>query len=1036
MLLPRASVNRPVAFAMLFVATLLFGLVSLTRLPIDLMPEMELPTLTVITIYPGASATEVETQVTKPLEAVLGSTENLKEISSQSKENVSFISLQFDWGSNVESAAGNARDLIELAKNSLPSSANNPVIFKINSSLLPVLIYGVSAQESYPGLDKIIDHGIAGPIRKIPGVGSVMILATPKREIQIDIDPLKLKSYGINIDQIATILKAENITIPGGNIRVGTSDFAIRIPGDISDVETLRSIAIASFNNRTIALSDVANITDGFKHRDEYSRTMHGEGVAIMVQRQSGTNSLEVTKAVRQKVRELKSNLPADVRIDEVLNTDEVITESIGSLSQSLWYALVFVVLIVFAFLREWRLSLIIFFTIPFSLITAFILMYVIGWTINIFSLMSLVIALGMVVDNSIVVLENITQHIEKGSKPKQASIFGTGEMGQAITASTLTTLMVFVPMVFMGGLVGIMFKQLAILTSITLIASLFTALTLTPLASSKLLKARIKGAERQRFWAYRASEKMFVGLEGAYKKALGWTITHKTVTLLMALAIFIYSLWVGKNIGTDYIPDFDAGDVIAVIETEMGSSAAKTDSVAKVVMEIMEQEVPEIVPGSIASITGQTEDGMLSSAGFREGKNISSIFAHLVKPNERKRSAKKIASDLRTHLSQIPEIVNFNVVGGSIYSQAITGNKRPIEFNISGPNYSILNALADSITHVLQQNPRFTDVVNTVDKGKQEIQIQIDRQKASTMGLNTAMIGIQVRQSIYGTKASGIKEDGDEFAIMVRVDPLFVSEIENIKQLQLTNLFGQQVPLGAVAQVTIGSGSLQIDRFTQERMVRVMAELNGISLGEGVAEAKEILKGISPPLGTEVVLAGQTSEQGQSFADLYLIFFLGIALVYMVMAGQFESFKDPFIIMFAIPLTLIGVVWAFKITGITLSVTTFVGVIMLLGIVVNNGIILVDYTNLLRKRDFPLLEAIAEAGRSRLRPVLMTSLTTILGMLPLALSNAMGREAYQPLGITMIGGLLVSTLITLFVVPTMYATLHQRASKNKSIEL
>jgi len=374
--------------------------------------------------------------------------------------------------------------------------------------------------------------------------------------------------------------------------------------------------------------------------------------------------------------------------------------------------------------------------------------------------------------------------------------------------------------------------------------------------------------------------------------------------------------------------------------------------------------------------------------------------------------------------------------VGGSIYSQAITGNKRTIEFNISGPNYSILNALADSITRVLQQNPCFTDVVNTVDKGKQEIQIQIDRQKASTMGLNTAMIGIQVRQSIYGTKASGIKEDGDEFAIMVRVNPLFVSEIENIKQLQLTNMFGQQVPLGAVAKVNIGSGSLQIDRFAQERMVRVMAELNVISLGEGVAEAKEILKGISPPLGTELVLAGQTSEQGQSFADLYLIFFLGIALVYMVMAGQFESFKDPFIIMFAIPLTLIGVVWAFKITGITLSVTTFVGVIMLLGIVVNNGIILVDYTNLLRKRDFPLLEAIAEAGRSRLRPVLMTSLTTILGMLPLALSNAMGREAYQPLGITMIGGLLVSTFITLFVVPTMYATLHQRAPKNKSIEL
>lgn len=1030
MILTRISVRRPVAIAMLFLAVLLFGLVSLVRLPLDLMPEMELPTLTVITVYPGASATEVEQQVTRPLEAVLGGTENLNEISSQSKENVSFISLQFDWGSDINASASNARDLIELVKNRLPMDANNPVIFKINSSLLPVLVYGVSARESYNGLDKIISEQVSGPLRKLPGVGSVMVLATPQREIKINVDPQKLSAYNIQISQLATILQAENITIPGGNIRVGESDFAIRIPGDIQNVDELGEIAIVNFNNRIIRLKDVATITDGFKHLDEYSRTTNGKGVGIMIQKQTGENTLEVVRAVRNEVERIKETLPADVQVSEILNSDQLIVESIKNLTLSFWYALIFVVFIVFAFLREWRLSFIVFLTIPFSLITAFILIYALGWTINIFSLMSLIIAMGMVVDNAIVVLENITQHIERGAKPKQASIFGTGEMSSAITASTLTTLMVFIPMVFMGGLVGVMFKQLAILTSVTLLASLFTALTLTPMASSRLLKARRKGEVRHRYLLYRISEKFFLYLEDIYKRILGWAVFHKTFTLTTVFILLAYSLWVGKNLGTDYIPEYDAGDIIAVIETDISSTAAKTDSIAQLVMDIFVREVPEMVPGSLSATSGQSEDGMLTSVGFREGKNISTILCHLNLPDQRERSAKQIAHDLRPFLAEIPEIENFNVMGGSIISQAITGNLKPIEFHVTGANYDQLNAMAHDLTQLLQQSPNFIDVVNTVDRGKTEVQIKVDRRKAASLGLNTAMIGQQVRQSIYGAEAGGLKEEGDEFKIMIRYNPDYRSSIEQIHNINLTSLYGNQVTLGSVAEITLGIGSLQIDRLAQERIVKVMAELNGISLGEGQQQAKDLLEQVEIPTGVKVSLAGQISEQGDSFADLYLILFLGIALVYMVMAGQFESFRDPFIIMFAVPLTFIGVIWAFKLTGVTLSITTFVGVIMLVGIVVNNGIVLVDYTNLLRKRGYKLYEAIQEAGRSRLRPVLMTSLTTMLGMLPLALSQGMGREAYQPLGITMIGGLITSTFITLLVVPTVYAVFHGRERK------
>lgn len=1030
MKLPEVAVKRPVFTAMLFIAILLFGLVSLIKLPLDIMPALELPTLTVITVYPGASADEVEQQVSRELEKILSGTEHLKEISSQSKENVSFVQLQFDWGTDITSSANNARDLIELVKNKLPREAHSPIIFKVNSSLMPVLVYAITAQESYSGLNKLVNDEIASKLRKVPGVGSVLVIGEPEREIKVNIEPVKLNAYNLSLNQIATVLKAQNITIPGGNIKVGASDFAVSIPGDIESLDELSDLPLISYNGKVIRLKDVATIKDEFKESDEFPRTTNGRGVTVMIQKQSGENTLNVVKGIEAKVAEIKKTLPSDVEMGVVMRSDELVSESINNLSESLWYALIFVVIVVIAFLRSWKQSLIVFITIPFSLIVAFIVMYASGWTINIFSLMSLVVASGMVVDNAIVVLENITQHIEKGAKPKQASMFGTSEMGMAISASTLTTIVVFLPMIFMGGIVGIMFKQLAILTSVTLIASLFTALTLTPMASSQLLKGLKRGEERRHSKLFKLSERMFTGLEGGYKKLLAWVVYHKTVTVIMVGIVLAISLWVGKGLGSDYIPEFDAGDVVAVIETEVGTSAAKTDSIAQQVMRIFEEEIPEMVPGSLAAISGQTEDGLLSSVGFSEGKNISTVMCHLTKPNMRKDNARAIANRLRAKISAIPEIENYRLLGGSIISAAITGNKKPIEVEISGNNFTTLNQTAELITEKFRQSNHFSDVINNVDKGKLEIQVRIDKRKASAMGLNSAMIGLQVRQSIYGAEAGEYTESGDEYDIVLRYAPEARSNIGSIRNIQVKNLLNQNIPLYAVADIRMGTSPLQINRKDQQRIVKVMAELNNVSLGEGQREAKRIMGAIDIPNDVDVKIAGQTTEQGESFGDLYLILALGILLVYMVMAAQFESFRDPFIIMFAIPVTFVGVVWAFKVTGLTLSITTFVGMIMLMGIVVNNGIVLVDYTNLLRKRGYKLYEAIQEAGRSRLRPVLMTSLTTILGMVPMATSNGMGREAYSPLGITMIGGLLVSTLITLLLVPTIYAIFHDRERK------
>ena len=1028
MKLPEIGVKRPVATVMLFVAIIMLGLVSLKMLPLDLMPEMEFPSITIITIYPGASANEVEEQVTKPLETILSAAEHLSEIKSTSKENVSFIQLSYSWGSDVTSAANNARDLIELTKTKLPQAAHQPIIYKINSSMMPVLAYAVNAGVNYNGIENIVEEDIATVLRKVDGVGTVVYLGQPEREIKVSVNPQRLSAYGLSATQISTMLKADNISVPAGNINMGVYDFSVRVPGKFETVEEIGNTVLKAFNGQVIRLKDVAKVEDTFMEKEAFARNRTGEGVALMIQKQSGSNTVAVVNAVRAKMAEIQKTLPSDIQVHEIISTDEVVTQSVKNLTSSIWYALVFVTLVVLMFLREWKSSLIIFITMPVSLISAFIAMYAMGYTINIFSLMALVIAIGMVVDNAIVVLENITQHIEKGSKPKQAAIFGALEMGMAIAASTATTLVVFLPMLFMGGIVGIMFKQLAILTSVCLIVSLFTALTLTPMLSSKLLKeAPRNGKKQHRSKFYAASEKVFTKIENGYKLLLGWVVFHKSLTIVIAFAVFVLTMIVGKNIGTDYIPDFDAGTVSVVFETEVGTSARQTDSISQQILQIMLEDIPEIANEAAVSIAGQTKTGALTTVGFKEGKNVGTVLCHLTPPDKRDRTAAEIAGAIRDRVESIPQIEKCRVQGGSALAAAVTGNKRPIEIIVSGNDFNQLNAVASDLQEKMQAEKAFTDVATTVDPGKLEVQVIVDKEKASQMALNTAMVGMQVRQNLYGAESGDFSEDGNDYGIVVQYAPEHRNEVNKLKEMQVSNLLGQQIPLSAIADIVESLGPLEIQRQSQQRYVKTTADLNGVSLGEATKTAQEIIDNTEIPDGISVEIGGQVNDQKSSFSSLFLIFFLGIALVYMVMAAQFESMKDPFIILFAIPFTLVGVILAFFVTGITLSVTTFIGLIMLVGIVVNNGIVLVDYTNMLRKRNYPLRDAVMEAGRSRLRPVLMTSLTTILGMLPMAVSNGMGREMYAPLGITIIGGLLVSTLVTLLLVPAMYTSLYHR---------
>lgn len=1022
MKLPKLAVKRPITILMLFLAILLFGMVSRLMLPVDVLPDIELPMLTVLTVYPGASANEVEQQITKELEEILAGVPELKSIKSSSKENVSIISLEFNWNANLDQAANDVRDKIELKKQKLPDDARNPMITKINSSMMPVLMYAIEAEESFQGIDNIIENKISNRLKNLPGVATIIAIATPEREIKIEVDPLKLQAYHLSVNQIATILRLENITIPGGNVEIGNYDLAVSIPGEIEKIDELNNIILTAIDGKLIRLKDVATVTDGYKEKSIIGRSDSKQAVVLMVQKQSGQNTLKVAKAVQTEMEEIRTIVPSDVSITQVLDSSELVEHAINNLSNTIAWAALLVVLVVLFFLRELRSSLIILLTIPFSLIVAFIFMFIADFTINIFSLMALAIAIGMVVDNAIVVFENITRHLELGEKAKAAAEFGAGEMGMAISASTLTTIAVFLPMVFIGGLVGILFKQLALLTSITLIASLFTALTLTPMLASRLL-TNTRSRKHSKIFTF--SEKFFVWTEDSYTSILRWAVHHRKIVILLVFVIFAVTLYLGSFVGTDYLPEFDAGDINTVIHVEVGTKVEETARIAREIEKIFREEIPEY--RAQYSIVGQTDEGLLSMMGFDEGKNIATIGAKLVLSDKRDYTSKEIADRIRERMKKIPELETFRISGGSILGAALMGNKKPIEIKILGNDLDVLNSTARQIEEKLASQTFLNNVSSTVDRGKLELHIKINRDKAQLLGLNTGMIAMAIRQSIYGTEAGDFSEHGEEYEINVRYDQIHRSDIQRLKEITLTTLTGQQVTLGSVAQIERERGALEIRHESQQRVVSISAELNNISLGSAQKKVHELISEIEIPDNVILNYGGQLESQSESFGSLYLLFALGLALVYMVMAAQFESLRDPLIIMFAVPLSIIGVIWAFLLTGNTLSVITFIGLIMLIGIVVNNGIVLVDYTNLLRSRGYNIIEATLQAGHSRMRPVLMTAFTTILGMVPLATSHGMGSEMWKPLGITVIGGLLVSTLITLVFIPVMYLFIHRK---------
>lgn len=1032
--LPDVSVRRPVTTIMLFMGIIIIGYVSFSRLPIDLFPEIEPPIISVLTQYPGASAQDVELNVSKKIESSLSSVTNLKKIRSVSVDNISVVTLEFEYGSNLDEASNDIRSALEFSKRSLPDDAEDPTIFKFSTNIFPILFVAVQAQESYLGLNKIVETEILDPLKRVNGVGTVQAFGGPVRQILVQIDAKKLEAYNITAQQIGQVVQAENLNLPSGAIKMGDMEFNLRVPAEFTNVQEISNLVVSQSGGRLVYLKDVANVVDSLKDRTINVRLNEGRGLQMIIQKQSGANTVQVVADVKAKLAELQKNLPSDVRIEIIQDSSEFIIQSIDNLTEAVLLGGVFVVFVILIFLRQWRATFIIILTIPVSLIGAFIYLYFTGNTINIISLSSLSIAVGMVVDDAIVILENISHHVERGARPREAAVFGSSEVGLAVTASTLTIVAVFFPLVFIGGIAGIIFNQLGFLVTVMILVSLLAALTLIPMLSSKfLVSTKDKKPIKNKLIKTldNSMEKAFNSVDNLYASILGWALSHKKSVIFIAIGLIIGTVMLFPFIGTEFMPKSDSSQFSVTLELEPGRNLEQTVEYVKEVEQIIKSEFPEVLFMSVRA--GVNDMGFSSILfGQNESTNLAGFQIRTSKLAERNRTIFEMADTLRQRLAPIAGIKTFtiNTAGGMSFLTGAGG--AAVEVDIIGPDLDKSYLVANNLMKHISGISGTRDVRIDIGDPRPEIQITLDRTKLSLNGLNTALVGAALRNNYYGITPTKYRELGDEYDIFISLPPEKKRTLTDIENLPIKSMMGTTVRLKDLGEITQAYSPATIKRKEQERVIAVLADVQGRSLGEITTDIKAYASKLELPPNTTIEYAGQIEQQTDTFGDLLLLLLLSIILVYMVMAAQFESFLDPFIILFSVPFAFTGVIVGLLVSGISFSIISFLGAVLLVGIVVKNAIVLVDYTNIIRARGLELKEAIIYSGRNRLRPVLMTTFTTLLGLIPLAVSSGDGSETWRPLGISTIGGLFFSTLITLILVPVLYSITETRLKKTK----
>ena len=1033
-----SAVKKPVTTILVFVAVVIIGLFSLLKLPIDLYPDIDTNTIMVMTTYSGASSQDIEQNVTRPLENTLNSVEHLKHITSNSKENISIITLEFEYGYDIDVLTNSVRDKLDMVSSMLPDDAETPIIFKFSTDMIPIVLLSAQANESLPGLYKILDENVANTLARVDGVGTVSISGAPKREIHIYLDPARLEAYNLTAESVIQLVAAENKNVPGGTFDMGSDTYSLRVQGEFKDPTEMRDLVVGSKDGAVVRLSDVARIDDSVEERAQETYNNGQRGAMIIVQKQSGANSVEISNKIKKILPDIQKKLPSDVKLDYIVDTSDNIRNTIASLVETVEYALLFVVIVVFFFLGRWRATVIIALTIPISLIASFIYLLATGNTLNIVSLSALSISIGMVVDDAIVVLENVTTHIERGSDPKQAAVHGTNEVAISVVASTLTLIAVFFPLTLVTGMTGVLFRQLGWMVSIMMVISTAAALSLTPMLCSQLLRLQpVKGKLFTKL--YGPIERFLDKLDDGFYHLLGLVVKHRWITTVGALLIFFGSMQLTKFIGSEFFPTSDNSRLGITLELPVGSRVEIAKDLTERIYKDWTKKYPEI--DKFNYTVGQASTDNIYASMQSNGSHIISMNITLKPIKERTKSLTEVAALMREDLKKYPELDKYQVNVGGSRGGSMSGQST-IDYEIYGYDFEKTDSVAQRLKRILSSVKGTADIRISRDNYQPEYQVDFDRQKLAIYGLNLTTAANALRNRINGSTASYFREDGDEYDIKVMYDPDHRQSIEDIENILLFNAQGKGVRLKEVGTVVERFNPPTIERKDRERIITVSTVVQDRPMSDIIADAQPLIDKMEVPSGVTINLSGSYEDQQDSFRDLAMLAVLIIILVYIVMASQFESFTYPGIIMTSIMFAFSGVVLILWITGTNLNVMSMIGGIMLIGIVVKNGIVLIDYITLNRERGMSITKSVLHAGKSRMRPVLMTSLTTILGMVPMAVGTGEGAEMWRPMGVAVIGGLTFSTILTLLFVPTLYTIFdfngvrRQRRKLHKALEM
>ncbi len=1025
----RTSVEHPVTTCLIFLAFAILGVFALTRLPVDNLPDVESNVIMVMSSYPGASAEDVENNLTKVLENGLNGVSSLKDITSNSRENISILTLEFEYGTDIDEATNDVRDKLDMVSQTIPDGASQPYLFKFSVDDMPILIMAATASQSVSALDKILDDKVATPLARVSGVGQVTVAGAPKREIQVYVDPAKLEAYNLSISAIAGVIASENRNVPSGSIDIGSDTYTLRIKKEFQDPQELLDIVLGSYNGSAVYLRDVARVEDTLEEKSQESYTNGERGAQIIVQKQSGYNTVDVIEKVKKEMKVISRNLPSDIKITQVVDNSEGILLTIKTLRDTIFITFLVVMLVVFLFLGRLKGTLIVILSIPIALLASLLYLYGTGNTLNIISMSALAIAIGMVVDDAIVVLENVTTHLERGEKPKEAAVHGTAEVGISVIASTLTMLCVFLPLTMMSGITGIMFKQLGWIVSIIMIVSTTAALTLVPTLCALLMNNK---PTTNKFYTvvFAPVNKALDSVSHGYSRLIAWCMNHKKWILAGAVIVFVaVLLFYVPRMRTEFFPQEDEGRISATIEMPIGTAQDVTGDVAARIYERIVADVPEVKVFSYRYGQADSENAFASMR--QNGTYLITANINIGSSSTRKRSVSEIADIIRADLREFPELNRFNVTEGGMGM----GGRSSVQLEIYGYDFEETEAEARRVRAAMLETGFFTQCILSRDQYTPEYEVDFDREKLALNGLTSTSAAAAVSAAMSGTVASYFREDGEEYNIRVRYAPEFRTSIEDLENITIYNTAGRGIKVRELGSIVETKVPPTIQRKNRDRYITVTGMMaQGKALSEGVTVVEGLMDSNPLPSHMSWRIGGDYEEQQKSFGEMLLLIALIIILVYMVMASQFESLLGPFVIMFSIPFAFVGVALGSIVHGwMPISIMGMVGIIILLGIVVKNGIVLIDYTILCQERGMSVREASVTAAKSRLRPILMTTLTTVLGMLPLAWGTGEGSELWRGLGVTVAWGLSISTLITLVIIPVLYCGFTEHLARRKA---